>query len=545
MAGNGGKHPDRKSNADRDVVALGIATAAIILFVGTGGTIVPQIIRSWMGAADKPNPMLVNALLLNIALIIFGWRRYKELVREIEERRKAEERARELAETDPLTGCLNRRSIAEETNRLIADQAAAGGYVSLLMIDLDNFKRINDYYGHSIGDRLLTTVAERIGALMPRGGIVARLGGDEFACVVPGAGIGKDPIGTFAARLVEKISTPVRLDENPIEITVSIGIANSDGEVSDATTLMHNADVAMYQAKKLGRNRCCWFEPSLENALRLRQKLEQGIRTGLDNSEFVPFYEQQIDLRSGRLTGFEMLARWDNAEMAAIGPAVFVPVAEEMGLIADLSFQVIAKALEDAKVWDPSLSLSVNISPYQLRDPWFSQKLLKLLVEHNFPPERLDVEITENALLDNIGLVRSMIASLRNQGVTISIDDFGTGYSSLAQLRSLPFDRLKIDRSFVSELREDGSGAKIVDAIVRLGDGLSMPITAEGVEDEAILEVLSRFKHLKAQGYHFGRPENAAAVRERLAGLGLLVIPAAAAEPNHTMSGEPVLRQQG
>lgn len=545
MAGNGGKHPDRKLSADRDVVALGIATAAIILFVGTGGTIVPQIIRSWMGAADKPNPMLVNALLLNIALIIFGWRRYKELLREIEERRKAEERARELAETDPLTGCLNRRSIAEETNRLIADQTAAGGSVALLMIDLDNFKRINDYYGHSSGDRLLTTVAERIGALMPRGGIVARLGGDEFACVVPSAGIDQDRVGTFAARLVEKISTPVRLDENPIEITVSIGIATSGDGVTDATALMHNADVAMYHAKKLGKNRCCWFEPSLENALRLRQKLEQGIRRGLDNSEFVPFYEQQVDVRTGRLTGFEMLARWDNAEMAAIGPTAFIPVAEEMGLIAELSFQVIAKALEDAKEWDPSLSLSVNISPYQLRDPWFSQKLLKLLVEHNFPPERLDVEITENALLDNVALVRSMIASLRNQGVTISLDDFGTGYSSLAQLRSLPFDRLKIDRSFVSELREDGSGAKIVDAIVRLGDGLSMPITAEGVEDEAILEALARFEHLKAQGYHFGRPENAAAVRERLAEMGLLAVQATAAAAKPAMASEPALRQQG
>jgi EAL domain-containing protein (putative c-di-GMP-specific phosphodiesterase class I) len=209
--------------------------------------------------------------------------------------------------------------------------------------------------------------------------------------------------------------------------------------------------------------------------------------------------------------------------MLGTGPDTFIPVAEEMGLIADLSFMVIGKALEDAKEWDASLTLSVNISPFQLRDPWFSQKLLKLLVEHNFPPERLDVEITENALLENVGLVRSMITSLRNQGIKISLDDFGTGYSSLAQLRSLPFDRLKIDRSFVSELRENGSGTKIVDAIIRLGDGLDMPVTAEGVEDASILGALASFKSLKAQGYHFGRPESAAAVRKRLADLGLLV----------------------
>ena len=513
------------------------------MFVATGGTVVPQIVRSWMGAGDKPSVLLVNALLLNIALIIFGWRRYKELLGEIEERRLAEERARELAETDPLTGCLNRRSIAEGTEQLIEAQSQVGGKVAFMMIDLDNFKQVNDYYGHTSGDRLLTTVAERIGALLPRDGIVARLGGDEFACVVPWTGDGNDPVGTLAARLVEKVSAPVRIDDHPVEITVSIGIATNEDEAFDSSQLMHNADVAMYHAKKLGKNRCCWFEASLENALRMRQRLEQGIRRGLSNSEFVPFYEQQVDLKTGRLTGFEMLARWDNADLPGVGPATFIPVAEEMGLIADLSFQVIGKALEDAKEWDPALTLSVNISPFQLRDPWFSQKLLKLLVEHNFPPERLDVEITENALLENVGLVRSMIASLRNQGVKISLDDFGTGYSSLAQLRSLPFDRLKIDRSFVSEMRENGSGAKIVDAIVRLGDGLSMPITAEGVEDEVILEALKQFDHLKAQGYHYGRPEPAAAVRERLARLGLLAGMGAAVEVSATLPEERSRKQ--
>lgn len=517
------RHDQSKVRADRDVVALGIAAAAIIMFVGTGGAIMPQILRSWMGTGDGPSTLLVNAVLLNIALIIFGWRRYRELLGEIEERRRAEEKARELAHTDPLTGCLNRRSVGEQTDRLIGEQAAIGGRVAFLMIDLDNFKQINDYHGHSSGDRLLVTVADRMRELLPPGAILARIGGDEFACVAPCTTCDADQIGTFAARLVERVSKPVRFGEHPVEITVSVGIATTDNGAEDAARLMHYADVAMYHAKKLGKNRCCWFEPALENALRMRQRLEQGIRQGIDNSEFVPFYEQQVDLQTLQLTGFEMLARWDNPEMIGTGPETFIPVAEDMGLIADLSFMVIGKALDDAKQWDPRLTLSVNISPYQLRDPWFSQKLLKLLVEHNFPPERLDVEITENALLENLALVRSMITSLRNQGVRISLDDFGTGYSSLAQLRNLPFDRLKIDRSFVSELREDGSGAKIVDAIIRLGDGLDMPVTAEGVEDEVILAALAKFHSLKAQGYHFGRPENAAEVRTRLAGLGLLL----------------------
>lgn len=514
-----------KVRADRDVVALGIAASAIIMFVGTGGAIMPQILRSWMGVGDGPSALLINAVLLNIALIIFGWRRYRELLAEIEERRRAETKARELAETDALTGCLNRRSIGPATDRLIAEQAASGGQVAFLMIDLDNFKQVNDYHGHASGDRMLVTAAQRIRDLLPPGGIVARIGGDEFACVVPSNPCEPDKVSGFAARLVDAVSAPVRFEEHPVEITVSVGVAISEEGNENASTLMHFADVAMYHAKKSGKNRCCWFEPSLENALRQRQRLEQGIRRGIERSEFVPFYEQQVDIKSGRLTGFEMLARWESPEMHGTGPDVFIPVAEEMGLIADLSFMVIGKALDDAMEWDPSLTLSVNVSPFQLRDPWFSQKLLKLMIEHNFPPERLDVEITENALLENVGLVRSMITSLRNQGVKISLDDFGTGYSSLAQLRSLPFDRLKIDRSFVSELRESGSGAKIVDAIIRLGDGLDMPVTAEGVEDEAILAALSRFENLKAQGHHFGKPESAAAVRKRLSDLGLLVQP--------------------
>ena len=531
---------DVKVRANRDVMALGIAASSIILFVGTGGAILPQIVRSWAGVGDGPSVLLINAVLLNIALIIFGWRRYRELLGEIDVRRQAEELARELAETDPLTGCLNRRSVTSATHQMLEDRSPGGGEIAFLMIDLDNFKQVNDYYSHAGGDLLLTTVAERIGATLPHDSLIARLGGDEFACVLPVDPDDADRIGTLAAKLVERISAPVRIEEHPVAVTVSVGIALSGDGVEDSATLMHNADVAMYHAKKLGKNRCCWFEPSLENALRLRQRLEQGIRAGLLNNEFVPYYEQQIDLKTGRLTGFEMLARWDNPDMVGTGPATFIPIAEEMGVIADLSFQVIGQALDDARQWDPSLTLSVNISPFQLRDPWFSQKLLKLLVEHNFPPERLDVEITENALLENLGLVRSMIVSLRNQGVRISLDDFGTGYSSLAQLRSLPFDRLKIDRSFVSELREDGSGAKIVDAIIRLGDGLSMPVTAEGVEDQIIVDALARYEHLKAQGYHFGRPEKAADVCTRLAALDLLVERAA---PTPATMMEPERKQ--
>ena len=512
--------------ADRDLVALGIAVGAILMFLGTGGSVLPQIARSWMGIGTGPDALLVNALLLNIALIIFGWRRYRELLEEIEERKSAEERARILAETDPLTGCLNRRSIAPATDEMIARESAKGRHVAFVMIDLDNFKQVNDVHGHTAGDRVLREAAERITALLPRDGLCARLGGDEFACVVPRDGE-PEQVDLFAARVIEKVAAPIHLGEVAVEITISVGIAADDAatfgaEEPDAKGLMHKADIAMYHAKKQGKNRHFWFEPQMEDELRYRHQLENAMRRGIAEREFVPFYEQQIDLKTGEILGFEMLARWKSEEFGHLGPTVFIPVAEEMGLISALSEMLIEQALEDAKGWDPKLTLAVNISAIQLQDPWFSQRILKLLVTHNFPPERLDIEITESCLQDNVALVRPLIASLRNQGVKISLDDFGTGYSSLAQLRNLPFDQLKIDRSFIGELRENGSGRKIVDAIIQLGDGLEMPVTAEGVEDSSILSALSGFKSIKGQGYHYGKPEDAETVRKRLEALGRL-----------------------
>ncbi|ANY21035.1 Phytochrome-like protein cph2 [Tsuneonella dongtanensis] len=514
--------------AERDLVALGIAVAAILLFVGTGGMVLPQVVRSWMGVGAAPDPILVNALLLNIALVIFGWRRYAELTQEIAERRKAEELARQLAETDPLTGSLNRRSIGAATEKLLSVAHAEGRAVAFVMVDLDNFKTINDLNGHQAGDLLLSTTADRIRALLPRDSLLARLGGDEFACVIPYDPRFPDRIDQFACQLIERAGEPFDYDGLVLEITVSVGItSNLDTgaeaiEEGSAQALIHRADIAMYHAKKQGKNRYFWFEEPMESELRFRSELETGIRRGVARGEFVPYYEQQIDLETGALSGFEMLARWQSPTLGLVSPEVFIPVAEEIGVIAELSEQLIDRALADASEWDPRLSLSVNISPVQLRDPWFAQKILKLLVKHNFPPHRLDIEITESCLHENIGVVRSIITSLKNQGVTISLDDFGTGFSSLSQLRTLPFDRLKIDRSFVSEIGSADESDKLVRAIVSLGDGLDLPITAEGIEDTEILRKLRTMGQLKGQGYYYGRPEAIDAVRSRLDSAGLL-----------------------
>jgi len=525
---------DVKKRIEHDLVAMGIAFAAILMFIGTGGSVLPKIFRSWMSNGPGPDMLLVNALLLNIALIIFGMRRYRELISEISVRTKAEETARMLSDTDPLTNCLNRRSIEPATNLMIAEATAENMAVAFFMIDLDNFKQVNDLYGHRIGDQVLITAAERARSVLPAGALLARLGGDEFACVVPyeKGSYGKsmpELIDNLAQRLVAEISRPQTVDGFSIEITMSIGIvANSDEDdaadhIADSEVLLHRADIAMYHAKKHGKNRCSWFETTMENELRLRNELEMGIRRGLQNDEFIPYYEQQVDLETNQLVGFEMLARWQSPELGMISPTIFIPVAEEIGVIAELSEGLIEKTLIDAKRWDPKLTVSVNISPVQLRDPWFAQKLLKMLVKHNFPPQRLEIEITESCLHENVAVVKTLITSLKNQGVRISLDDFGTGYSSLTQLRTIPFDRIKIDRSFVTDLHQSDDAENIIDAIISLGEGLKMPITAEGIEDDAVLDALRSKGKIKGQGYLYGQPEAAAQVQTRLNKLGLLV----------------------
>ena len=532
--------------AERDLIALGIAIGAILLFVATGGTVLPEIIGAWLYNGKGPDYLLVNALLLNIALIIFGWRRYQQLTVEIGERRRAEDLARELAEFDPLTGCYNRRSMATATENLREKAKNEGQAVAFGMIDLDNFKQVNDMHGHSVGDQVLVELARRISRQLPQDGLLARLGGDEFAFVVPYDKSAPERIDDLVTRLFERVFPTFQLEDIALEITMSIGVANDQGGenhdhgASAADELMHRADIAMYHAKQDGKNRFCWFEQAMESELRFRNELETGIRHGLQNGEFVPYYEQQIDLQTGELVGFEMLARWNSPKLGIVSPDIFIPIAEEIGVIGELSEQLMAQAFVDAAEWDEKLTLSVNVSPVQLRDPWFAQKLLKTLIKHRMPAQRLEVEITESSLHDNMGLVRSLITSLRNQGVKVSLDDFGTGYSSLEQLRTLPFDRLKIDRTFVRELDNPEGGSTILDAIISLGKGLGMPITAEGIENEQILETLRKMGELKGQGYFYGRPEPVAAVRERLDALGKLCETPSDTEAEQVGSAEPI-----
>ena len=519
------QRPKEGTGAARDIVALGVALTALLLFLKISDGWVLQLGRQLAQIGSNNGNIIVGLLLLNVALTIYGWRRYRDAAREVVERTAAEKRANSLASTDPLTGFLNRRSYAQASNDLIAAAVRRRQSVAMLVIDLDSFKTVNDLHGHLTGDNLLRTAAEVITKALPRDAVTARLGGDEFAAAFPfDTPSEADRVADY---IVDRLGKPFDLAGVHTHVSASVGVASSGPDCDSIELLTRRADIAMHAAKKLGRGRYSWFDASMQRELENRNAIELGLRRGIPGGEFVPFFEQQIDLLSGSLHGFEMLARWNHPDRGIVGPDEFIGIAEECGLIGDLSIAVMRQAFEVAKGWDPSLTLSVNISPIQLKDPWLAQKITKVLVETGFPAERLEIEITESSLFECLGLAQTIIASLKNQGVKLAIDDFGTGYSSLAHLRALPFDRIKIDRSFIASINDNCDSATIVTAITRLAESLGLAVTAEGIEDEMIEARLRSIGTFKGQGYMFGRPAPAAEVAALLTGRGLLARPRA------------------
>jgi diguanylate cyclase (GGDEF)-like protein len=524
--------------AGKDIVTAGIVIAAIVMFVGTGTSIMTSFVQTLSGVGGGMDKTLNIALLLNIALILFGWRRYNDLTKEVQERAAAEQRATTLALRDPLTGFHNRRSIAETGADMLVRTRRRNKELALVMLDLDHFKNVNDVHGHAIGDALLRAVASEIAKLMPPQSLTARLGGDEFACAFPFDSENPEVVDRIVEAIVARLAQPFDADGVFAHISVSAGIAHSAADCESIDALMRRADIAMYSAKRAGRNQFAWFDAGMERDLQVRNEVESGMRAGIPKGEFVPYFEQQIDLTTGRLGGFEVLARWDHPTRGLVAPDNFIPIAEETGMIADLSMSVIRQALSEARNWDAGLIISVNISPTQLKDPWLAQKMVKLLVETGFPATRLEIEITESSLFENLPLAQSIVGSLKNQGIRLALDDFGTGYSSLAHLRALPFDRIKIDKSFVTSIIENSESAAIVNAITRLGDSLGLSVTAEGIEDAQIEERLRQLGCHKGQGWHFGRPASIAATRTLLAERNLL--PAYRAEPTEIAVADPV-----
>lgn len=513
---------NRNKKANSELLVGATVIAAAILFIGTGSNAINVIFNRVgdFGAFDKR--MVMTTLLLNIALILFGWRRYRDLQMEMQDRITAEQRAQKLAITDPLTGFYNRRAISQIAADLCVTAAAKEQSVAFMMLDLDNFKRINDMNGHAAGDFLLTQFAERMQKIAPSRAYLARIGGDEFAFAFTFNPNVPEEVTRFAEAIIEETERPIIHDNLVLETTVSIGIARHDGNDGGVDKLMQRADIAMYNAKRNGKNDKSWFTEEMEQELRARIDVEAAIRLGIPRGEFVPYFEQQVDIRTGRLTGFEMLARWDAPAHRHVPVETFIDVAQEAGLIGDLSISIMEKAFLEAKNWDPSLTIAVNISPVQLLDERLAQRILKLLVETGFPPQRLEVEITEGAIFKNVELAQTIIHSLKNQGIRVAYDDFGTGYSSLTHLRELPFDRIKIDRSFISSVARDKDSADMVRGITSLCRSLGLPITAEGIEDELVERFVADLGDFTAQGWFYGRPLSIVGARKLLAERNLL-----------------------
>lgn len=511
------------SSVPRELITGSVVIAAIVMFIWTGGSAMTAVVRHLTGVGPNVQEILLTALLLNIALILFGWRRYRDLQIEVARRKDAEERARELAETDPLTGFLNRRSMTEKVSVLLDEAQESGQPVAILMLDLDNFKQVNDVHGHAAGDHVLLTIAQRIKDVIPPEALAARLGGDEFACAFMFGADSRDPVTRVAQQLVTTMNEPMDLDDLHLTVSTSIGIARSDADCTSMAGLMRRGDIAMYSAKKHGRNTYVWFDESMERELSERSKMETDIRHGIIHGEFLPYYEPQIELSTGRLIGFEMLARWQRPDHGLVSPELFIPIAEESGHIGDLSLAIIRRAFEETRDWDPLLMLSINISPAQLKDPWLSQKIRKLLLETGFPAGRLELEITESALFENLSLAQAIVSSLKNQGIRIALDDFGSGYGSLAHLRALPLDRIKINRDFVSSVNHSNESAAIVTTIINLAESLNLAVTAEGIENARIESRLRELGCNEGQGWHFGKPMPVEQARDLVREKGLLL----------------------
>ncbi len=415
-----------------------------------------------------------------------------------------ENRISHLAFHDTLTGLPNRSSFRQALDQAVARTGRTGEQVAVLCLDLDSFKAINDTLGHPVGDALLRQVGVVLTQMAPDG-LVARLGGDEFAIILAGR-LDPDRPRELAQAILDTAGRPIEAAGHQIATGFSIGIAMSPADGSDPGQLLKNADLALYRAKKDGRGVYRFFEQALDIAARKRRQLELDLREALLTGQFRLNFQPIYDLKADRIGGFEALLRWNHPTRGEVSPVEFIPVAEDTGLIIGIGEWVLHQACRQAMNWPEHIRVAINVSPLQFRSTGFAAVILQALARSGLSPKRLEVEITESVFLDGEDHVLALLHQLRDLGVRVALDDFGTGYSSLSYLRSFPFDKIKIDRSFITNVAADSGSAAIVRAIVDLAAALHMEITAEGVEDVDQLGCLRGQGCDSIQGFLFSRP---------------------------------------
>jgi diguanylate cyclase (GGDEF)-like protein len=427
---------------------------------------------------------------------------------------EGEHRLRHLALHDPLSGLPNRTSFSERLAAVIESTGREGSMAAVLAIDLDHFKDINDTLGHHIGDGLISVVAQRLVHAVRREDLVARLGGDEFAVITTEAP-DREALERFAERLIAILRAPYTVSGHTLVIGASIGIAVIARHSGDAADIMRRADVALYRAKNAGRSRACVYDADMDADLRERKQLENDLRAAIAEDGLSVAYQPIMNASGEKMAGVEALCRWNHPVRGSVAPSDFIPIAESSELIIPLGEWVLRKACLEAKPWK-GLTVAVNVSPLQFRRQDFVEVIERILAETELDPQRLELELTESTLLGNVEEAEKAMHRLKARGVRFALDDFGTGYSSLLYLRRYPFDRIKIDRSFVRAIETAADAASIVHAIVSLGRGLGMKVTAEGVETAEQQLFLRAAGVHSLQGYRFGKPQPAEDIAARL-----------------------------
>lgn len=432
--------------------------------------------------------------------LVFTLLRLQDLAAEIQQRNQAERDVVWIALHDPLTRLANRRQLEARLREAAA--TAAPQDLTAISLDLDGFKKLNDLFGHQAGDEALMEVGYRLRSLFPDDNAeLFRLGGDEFLILL--RELSPLDMGDLVQHILASLSQPYRIGTTQTELGVSLGVAQPK-DSQDLQELVLFSDLAMYAAKRDPQQRWAIFQPEMNETMLKRNQLELQLRQALKTGEIQPHFQPLVDLRSGQTVGFEALARWFKADGSQLSPAEFIPLAEETGLITELSEQLMRKACLAAKQWPEHTRLAFNLSPVQLTDKLLGLRILHLLNEVGLPPERLELEITETALIQDISQAEAVLSELTQAGVHIALDDFGTGYSSLSQLSRFAFDKIKIDRSFIASFEEEKKQEKIVRAIIGLGQGLDLTTTAEGIETPSQLAQLQQFGCDLGQGYLFG-----------------------------------------
>ncbi len=460
-----------------------------------------QLYRSLIGYAGLIFSVAIGSLMVAYLLVA----RMRKMVR------NAERNLDYLAHIDPVTGLPNRHSFNEQLALAISKADQVGGGVELLLLDLDNFKMVNDTLGHPAGDSLLKLVAHRLRSSMRSSDIICRTGGDEFAVIIEVLGANRGVLGRAAgAKLLTVMDAPFVVGTRELYVTASVGSSYYPDDASDLETLTRNADAAMYQAKERGKNAYEQFRPELEQRAQKRLVMESGLRKAIERGELILHYQPQVNVTEGRVVAVEALLRWNHPEMGLVSPVDFIPIAEESGLIVPIGRWVIYAACQQVVAWRAAglgrLSLSVNVSARQMRDPHLVQDVLGALQESGLPPGDLELEITETILMDSAQANMETLNRLKVEGVRLSIDDFGTGYSSMAYLKRFPINEVKIDRTFVNDIPGDRDGESITNAIIVMAQNLGLSVVAEGVETQKQLSFLRDAGCHIIQGFFLSRP---------------------------------------